>query len=269
MEPRIDLGGSVVGEQMGSVLRLDGVWKAFDRGRDRVAVLEDVSLSVAGGEVVAVVGGSGQGKSTLIRVASGTLPPDCGTVLVNGAELARLRDRELAAVLACDVGVAMGAGPGVRLSVREYVEMAAAAPKDGRRRRWRKRERRLMVTGVLRELGVAECAELRWEELSDWQRVVVELAQAVVVRPRLLLIDDLADGFGLRQKQEVMDLLQGFARELGCGVLMVVSDHAAALRSVRIWQLRRHTLRLMANHTDDGNIEADVIPLHDRRKDTG
>jgi ABC-type cobalamin/Fe3+-siderophores transport system ATPase subunit len=246
------------------VLRLDGVWRAFDRGRDRVAVLEGVSLSVAEGEVVAVVGGGGQGKSTLIRVASGTLPADRGTVHVNGVELAQLKDRELSAVLASDVGVATGTGPGVRVSVREYVEMAAAAPKDGRRRRWRRRERRLMASGILKELGVAECAELCWEELSDWQRVVVELAQAVVVRPRLLLIDDLADGFGLRQKQEVMDLLQGFAREVGCGVLMAVSDHAAALRSVRIWQLHHHTLRLMASHTDAR--DADVIPIFDRRE---
>lgn len=242
-----------------SVLRLDGVWRAFDRGRDRVSVLEGVSLSVGEGEVVAVVGGGGQGKSTLIRVASGTLPPDRGTVRVNDAELAQLKDRQLSAVLASDVGVATGTGPGLRVSVREYVEMAAAAPKDGRRRRWRKRERRLMASGILQELGIGECAELGWEELSDWQRVVVELAQAVVVRPRLLLIDDLVDGFGLRQTQEVMDVLQGFARELGCGVLMAVSDHAAALRSVRIWQLHRHTLRLMANHTNDA--DADVIPM--------
>jgi ABC-type cobalamin/Fe3+-siderophores transport system ATPase subunit len=253
-----------------SVLELDGVWRAFDRGRDRVSVLEDVSLSVGVGEVVAVVGGSGQGKSTLIRVASGTLPADRGSVRVNGVELARLSDRELSAVLARDVGVATGMGPGVRVSVREYVEMAAAAPRDGRRRRrWGRQERRLMASRVLQELGVGECAELRWEELSDWQRVVVELAQAVVVRPRLLLIDDLADRFGLRQKQEVMDLLQGLARELGCGVLMAVSDHAAALRAVRIWQLQRRRLRLMVNQTDDSDLEADVISLCERREEVG
>jgi ABC-type cobalamin/Fe3+-siderophores transport system ATPase subunit len=248
-----------VGVETGGVLRLDGVCKAFDRGRDRVPVLEDVSLSVAEGEVVAVVGGGGQGKSTLIRVASGTLPPDRGTVRLNGVELAGLKDRQLSAVLAGDVGVATGVGPGVRVSVREYVEMAAAAARDGRRRRWRRPQRRLMASDVLRELGVDGCAELRWEELSDWQRVVVELAQAVIVRPRLLLIDDLVDGFGLRQKQEVMDLLQRFAREHGCGVLMAVSDHAAALRSARIWQLHRHRLRLMADHAGDG--EAEVIPM--------
>jgi ABC-type cobalamin/Fe3+-siderophores transport system ATPase subunit len=253
---------------MTQVLQLESVWTAFDRGHSRVSVLEDVSLSVDAGEVVAVVGGGGQGKTTLVRLASGTLVPDRGTVRVNGTEVVRLKDKQLARVLASDVGVATGSGPGARITVTEYVEIAAAAPKDGRHRRWRRGERRRMAMAILDALGIGECGRMRWEQLSDWQRVLVELAQAIVVRPRLLLVDDIADGFGLRQKQEVMDLLEGFARDTGCGVLMAVSDHAAALRSVRVWQLHRRALRLMASHTDaeDGG-DADVIQLPKRRCD--
>jgi ABC-type cobalamin/Fe3+-siderophores transport system ATPase subunit len=174
-------------------------------------------------------------------------------------------------MLASDVGVVTGTGPGARVTVREYVEMAAAAPKDGWRRRWRRRERRVLARTILDELGIGNCGSMRWEELSDWQRVLVELAQAVVVKPRLLLVDNIADGFGLGRKQAVMDLLEGFAHERQCGVLMAVSDHASALRSVRIWQLDRRGLRLMANHTDhdaDGT-DADIIPLPRRQSDAG
>jgi ABC-type cobalamin/Fe3+-siderophores transport system ATPase subunit len=242
---------------MGEVLCLDGVWKAFDRGRDRVSVLEDVSLSVGVGEVVAVVGTRDQGKTSLIRVASGMLPADRGGVCVGGVELGGLRDRQLAGVLASEVGVAVRTGPEVRVRVREYVEMSLVACRRWRRREWRGRERRLRVTEVLEELGVSGCADMRWEELSNWQRVLVELAQAVVVRPRLLLVDDVMDGFGLGKKQATMDLLEGFASELGCGVLMAVSDHASALRSVRVWQLSRGRLKLMADHSSPV-----VIPLH-------
>jgi ABC-type cobalamin/Fe3+-siderophores transport system ATPase subunit len=250
------------------VLRLDGVWASFDRGRDCVSVLEDVSLSVGAGEIVAVVGGGGRGKTTLIRLASGTLVPDRGRVCVNGVEVARLDDKQLASVLAGDVGLATGTGPNARITVREYVEIAAAAPKDGWRRKWGRRERRRMAADVLDELGISECGSLRWEELSDWQRVLVELAQAIVVRPRLLLVDDIANGFGLGQKKAVMDVLEGFASEYGCGVLMAVSDHAAALRSVRVWQLQRRGLRLMANLEDGGGGErADVISFAQRRSD--
>ena len=237
---------------MGEVLRLDGVWKAFDRGRDRVPVLEDVSLSVAAGEIVAVVGTRDQGKTTLMRVASGMLPADRGSVQVVGLELTGLSDRRLAGVLRTEVGVAARGGPDVRVRVRDYVGLPLAT---GRWLGWR--ERRLRVAQALKQLDVAGAAELRWRECSDWQRVRVELAQAVVGRPRVLLIDDVIDGLGLGKKQAAMEILRGFASDLGCGVLMAVSDHVAALPADRVWQLNGGRLKLMADLSDP-----DVIPLH-------
>jgi hemin transport system ATP-binding protein len=251
---------------MSEVLCVDGVWVAFDRGRDRVSVLEDVSFAVGAGEIVAVVGPRSQGKTTLIRVAAGMLSPDRGRVLFDGRDLGGLKDRELSEVWAGDVGVATRSGAEVRVQVREYVWLRLGARRwrlrwpwdwDGRKRR---REQRLRVRGVLEQLGILGCAEMRWEELSNWERVLVELAQAVIARPRLLLVDDLVDGFGLREKQVMMDLLEDFASEFGCGVLMAVSDHASALRSVRVWQLARGRLTLMADHT-----HPDVIPLYPHR----
>ncbi len=252
------------------VLRLDDVWAAFDRGPSRVSVLEGASLSVAAGEIVAVVAAAGQGKTTLIRLASGTLPPDRGVVSVGTVDLSRLKDKQLARVLAGDVGVATGTGPGLRVTVRQYVEMAAAAPKVGWRRRWRQRERRQMTSAVLDELGIGACGPLRWDELSDWQRALVELAQAVVVRPRLLLLDDVADRFGLRQKQELASLLEGFTREHECGVLMALTDYGAAARALRVWRLHRCRLQLLADHTDDdAGVAGDVIPLRRQAADGG
>jgi putative ABC transport system ATP-binding protein len=245
------------------VLRLGGVWRAFDRGRDRVSVLEDVSLTVEAGEIVAVVGTRDQGKTTLIRVASGMLPADRGSVQIAGVELAGLKDRELSWLLAHEIGVAARSGPEVRVSVREYVELSLVACQ---RRRWRGRERRLRVTAVLDELGLADCADSKWDELSNWQRVLVEIAQAVVVRPKLLLIDDLMDGFGLGKKEAVMDILGGFAHDTGCGVMMAVSDHASALLAERVWQLRRGKLKLMADHTHTEETPAPVVPIHTHRR---
>jgi ABC-type cobalamin/Fe3+-siderophores transport system ATPase subunit len=257
------------------VLRLGGVWRAFDRGRDRVSVLEDVSLTVAAGEVVAVVGVRDQGKTTLIRVASGMLPVDRGSVQLGGVELAGLNDRRLSWMLAREVGVAARTGPEVRVSVREYVELSLVACRRWRRgwrwwrAEWGRRERRLRVTAVLEELGLGGCADLGWEELSNWQRVLVELAQAVVVRPKLLLVDDVMDGFGLGKKQAAMDLLEGFAHDTGCGVLMAVSDHASALRSDRVWQLSRGKLKLMADHTHTNETPSQVIPIRRRHPGAG
>jgi ABC-type cobalamin/Fe3+-siderophores transport system ATPase subunit len=116
-------------------------------------------------------------------------------------------------------------------------------------------------------LNVAACAPLRWDQLSNWQRVLIELAQAVAVGPRVVLVDDIARDCGLGQKQALMDVLEGFASERQCGVLMAVSDHASALRSMRVWQVHRHRLRLMADHAHGGDDEADVIRMEMRASD--
>jgi putative ABC transport system ATP-binding protein len=234
------------------VLRLVGVWKAFARGRERVSVLEDVSLEVLAGEVAAVVGGRGQGKTTLIRVASGTLPVDRGSVWLDGRELTGLSDGQLSTVLADDVGIATRAGPEARLNVHDYVEMSLGAT-----RRCSKGERARRVRDVLEQLELTGASGAMWDELSDWQRVLVEFAQAIVVRPRLLLVDDVVDGLGLGHKRTAMDLIEGFAKDVHCAVLMAVSDHAAALRSATVWSLSHGKLELM--HKDP-----DITYLHQR-----
>jgi putative ABC transport system ATP-binding protein len=234
------------------VLRLEGVWKGFVRGGGLVSVLEDVSLEVGAGQVAAVVGGRGQGKSTLIRLATGMLRADRGSVSIDGRELGGLSDRELGRVLATEIGVATRAGED-RLNVRDYVEASLVAT-----RAYSGRERGRLVRDILAELELSGCAGSRWVELSDWQRVLVEFAQAIVRRPKLLLVDDVVDGMGLDQKRAAMDLMEGFAKDRRCGVLMAVSDHAAALRSATVWQLSHAKLELM--HQDP-----DITYIHQRR----
>jgi ABC-type Mn2+/Zn2+ transport system ATPase subunit len=90
---------------------------------------------------------------------------------------------------------------------------------------------------------------LRWGELSDWQRVRVELAQSIAPRPRLLLVDDLFGGLGFGKAHEANRLLRELVDEIGCGVLMAVSDHASAAPSDCVWHFDRRKLVLMADHT--------------------
>ena len=248
MEPE-DEDGSVAGAP---VLRFEGVWKAFVRGRGWVSVLEDVSLEVGEGQIVAVVGGRGQGKSTLVRLAAGMLCADRGGVSIKGRELGDLSEGDLGRVLRTEIGVATRGGED-RLNVHDYVEMSLAATRE-----YNGRERERLVRDVLAELEIAECADSPWAELSDWQRVLVEFAQAVVRRPSLLLVDDVVDGMGLDQKRAAMDLMERFAKDRRCAVLMAVSDHAAALRSATVWQLSHTKLELM--HQDP-----DITYLHQRR----
>jgi ABC-type lipoprotein export system ATPase subunit len=227
------------------VLWFEGVWKAFVRGDDRVSVLEDVSLEVAAGEVAAVVGARGRGKTTLIRVASGTLSADRGSVMVRGRELTGVSDGGLTDVLQGDLKVAVRSGPWVRFNVNDYVEMSLAATRE-----YKRKQRRERIAQTLELVGLEGCGTLKWDELSDWQRVLAEFAQAIVTHPKLLLVDDVVDGLALNHKQAAMTLMERFAKDLGCGVLMAVSDHAAALRSAKVWQLLNGRLELMHKDTD-------------------
>lgn len=239
------------------VLALDQVWKGFDRGDRRLWVLQGVSLQVGAGELVSVVGTRDQGKSTLVSVAAGMEPIDRGGVRVGEHSLERLRDGQLARLRRTEIGIATRSGPELRMQVRDYVGLHLALGN-----RWKSRERRWRIGEALRLLEVEECAKARWRELSDWQRLRVELAQAIVPRPRLLLVDDLLGGLGLGKLEEASRLLQMLAQEIGCGVLMVASDHDSALLSDRVWQLDHGKLTLMADHTTGPR----VVPLRDDRQ---
>jgi ABC-type multidrug transport system ATPase subunit len=212
-------------------------------------VLRDVSLAVDAGRLVAVLGGRGAGKTTLIRVASGTLPADEGDVFVDGQPMAEITDTGLSDVLAIKVGLAGRDGPDAKLDVASYVEMRLAPTRN-----YSNRQRRQKVISTLREFDLAGTERLMWGELSDWQRVAVELVQAVIVKPRLLLIDDILDGLPRTCKHTALEWLESFARA-GCGVLMAVSDHTTASRGGLVYQLTDGHLRLM--HTDPDIISID------------
>ncbi|MFI5010344.1 MAG: hypothetical protein ACHQDY_08740, partial [Solirubrobacterales bacterium] len=90
---------------------------------------------------------------------------------------------------------------------------------------------------ALARVGVPECAQQRWETLSDWERGLVGIAHAIVRSPRMLLVDDVATILGIRETDMLTRLLRSLARESGIGVLMTVSDAAAAKRSDRTLSL--------------------------------
>jgi len=237
------------------VLLLDGVWKGFDRG-GAFSVLEDVSLTVFAGELQSIVANRDQGKSTLLRIAAGLVRPDRGSVRVAGLELGGLKDAEHSAVLRELVGLAARAGPGTQPWMGEYVTLRLASGQGLSRR-----ERRMRVAAVLERLDVADCAKSRWADLSNLQRMRVELAQAIVTKPSLLLVDDIIDGLalGLGKTKDAMELLRELAQEVGCGVLMVASDDLAAIPSDVVWKLTGKKLRLMADNRTNSNI----TPIND------
>jgi ABC-type multidrug transport system ATPase subunit len=232
-----------------TALRLEGVWCSFVRGRERVRVLQGVSLEVPAGAIVVVLAEPGQGKTTLIRAASGTVKVDEGSIVVDGEELVGISEAGLSNVLAHKLAVARRHGPEARLTVEDYLASSLSATREGSRR-----SRRQTVARTLRDFDLVGAGKLWWRDLSDWQRACVELAAALIRRPLVLLVDDVLVQLGWTAKQDALALIEGFARDSGGAVLMAVSDHATLARGDHAYQLADGKLRLMHKDPDIRHI---------------
>jgi ABC-type lipoprotein export system ATPase subunit len=210
---------------MGDVLlSLDAVSKSYWRGPSEVRVLADASLEVPAGELVAVWGKRGAGKTTLLRIAAGLETPDRGSVRFDGEDLSTLSEGAHARLMREQVGWVRRAGPRSDLSMLDYVALPLLID-HGQRGAHRH------AIEALRRVGVSECAGQRWSSLSDGERAFVAIAHGIARAPRLLLVDDPTANLGLREREEVLQLLLSVVEETNLAVLMAVPDMPAAMRS--------------------------------------
>ena len=236
---------------MAELLSLRGVGKGYRRGGRWLRILADVSLDVGCGELVAVVGSRGEGKTTLLKIAAGLELPDAGEVCLGKIDLARSSDEERSRQLGGEIAWVHREGTGVNFEVIDYVGLPLAMGR-GRGRRGAER----LAMEALERVGAADCVHQRWEELSNWERVLVGFARGVVGEPRLMIVDDVIDGLGMRKTREAGELLRSLVGELGCGVLMSASDLEVALVADRVWSFERGGLKLLSDQT---RTHADVI----------
>jgi putative ABC transport system ATP-binding protein len=236
---------------MGELLRLHGVSKSYRRGERRLRVLADASLEIGPGRIGAIVGARDEGKTTLLKIAAGIERPDAGEVWLGDVDLAQLSDEERSRLLGGEIAWTHHEGTGVKLEVLDYLGLPLAM---GRRRG--RREARSRAMKALERVGAARCARHRWAELSDWERVLVGFARGIVCEPRLLILDSVIDGLGIRRTREAGELLLGLAGELKCSVLMSCTDLEAALIADRVWSLERGQLSPLS---EQNFMEAEII----------
>jgi ABC-type cobalamin/Fe3+-siderophores transport system ATPase subunit len=221
---------------MSELLELSDVSKRYRRGSQQLNVLREISLTVSAGEVLGLIGVRRQGKTTLLRIAAGIEAADTGSVYFEGQQLASLSDRDLARLLGGRIAWAGRTGPAMRMRIVDYVAMPLLVRRGLRHRRAR-RNVYVQACDALERVGAADCADQYWEDLSDWERALVEIAQAIAGGPSLLLTDDLTDALGVRETDEITALLRSLARESSLGVLMTASDAQATLWSDQIMVL--------------------------------
>jgi ABC-type lipoprotein export system ATPase subunit len=247
----------------GPLLSLTDVSRSYRRGRHELRVLIDASLHVSAGEVVAVQGQRGAGKTTLLKIAAGMELPDGGQVSFDGWDLTNLSDVQLSRLLGEQIGWVQNGGPESRVRVLDYVALPLLISLGNRAAYTR-------AAQALERVGAAECAQQRWETLSDGERGLVGIAHAIVRSPRLLLVDDVTMILGIHETDTLTRLLRSIAGESAIGVLMTVSDSAAALHSDRVMSLAGGRLsgpptQLNGEH-DPSGAKGDVIDLSSRER---
>lgn len=189
------------------------------------SVLRDVSLTLSPGQVVGLLGRNGAGKTSLLRVASGTLPADRGTVRIDDRSLGDWSRRQLAqhiAVVPQDLHVPFP------FRVGELVLMGRA-PYQG----WLGFESSADVriaTEAMERMGIAELANRSIAEISGGERQLVLFARALAQRPEYLLLDEPTAFLDLSHRVEVLGAVAELAHS-GCGVLLVSHDLQMASRA--------------------------------------
>lgn len=196
------------------VLKFDGVSKRFTGPRRESIALDDVSFAVEAGEVVAVWGGHGSGRTTLLRVAAGIDQPDRGTVVFAGIDLRTGAEAVTAHGLAY-VQPRLVGPQGQMLIERLTVPLVVRGA--SRARAWSRVEAALAATGV------ADCAQVRVGDLDATETARVGLAQALLSEPKLILVDEPTATVPLTDRDGVLALLRKIA-DTGVSVLMTAGD---------------------------------------------
>jgi ABC-type glutathione transport system ATPase component len=229
---------------MPGLLAFRGVRAGYQQDGRAGLILEDVSLDVDAAQTVAVVGERWEGKTTLLRLAAGVELTENGTVLFEGMDFATRSRRKRARLLGREIVWLDRTESGLGLTMLDYLGLPLVMGWRGPRRA----QVRRMAADALERVGAAHVAHKRPQSLSSWERVLVGLASAVIVRPKLLVVDDLLDALGTSRTLQAGDLLNSLARELGFGVLFSVSGIDAAIMADRVLVFEDRALRLMADH---------------------
>lgn len=217
---------------MAPLLELSGVWKTFPSGEGRTAVLRDVSLTVAEGEMVAIVGASGSGKSTLMNILGCLDQPSAGTYRVRGRDVGALDGDELAALRRETFGFIFQRyhllGEMTALGNVEVPAIyAGAAPS----------ERRARAGALLARLGLGDRLGYRPGQLSGGQQQRVSIARALMNGGEAILADEPTGALDSRSGEEVLRILEELNAE-GRTVVVVTHDMAVARRARRIVEIR-------------------------------
>lgn len=235
------------------VVELKGVRVSYTIEDETAPVLKGLNLELARGEFASLMGQSGSGKSTILNVISGLLPPDEGAVLLDGEDLYAHGDHARTLLRREKIGFIFQFFNLIpSLSVEDNVALPLLiAEQDPRKEADRLAE-------LLDLVGLGHRRRHLPGQLSGGEMQRVTIARALVRRPELLLADEPTGNVSARMGGEIMDLLQRAHTELGQTILLVTHNHKDAARGQRVVFLKDGEIpprgELCAGEIDEARI---------------
>jgi lipoprotein-releasing system ATP-binding protein len=219
-------------------LDVTGLAKSYVVGGRRLTVLKDLDLSLGRGEMVAIVGASGVGKSTLLHVLGGLDAPDAGTIRIGDASIERMSDQEKVAFRNRHVGFIFQ----FHHLLPEFtaVENAEMPLRIARAKVSEARER---ATALLARVGLAERVDHRPGMLSGGEQQRVAIARALIMQPALLLADEPTGDLDEHTAEALHDLLKEMHRERGLTSIIATHNPRLAAACDRTLRLEDGKLR--------------------------
>ncbi|WP_433084719.1 ABC transporter ATP-binding protein [Dactylosporangium sp. CA-052675] len=199
-------------------LALSGVTVRLGDGDTVVTALHDVSLTVAPGELVAVVGPSGAGKSSLLAVAGALTVPDSGTVTIDGHDIAGMSAKARAAYRRDHIGFVFQSGN--LLPALTALDQLRLVTRLSRRRADDRDPAKLLA-----DVGMTHRADRRPHQLSGGERQRVGIARALVGQPSLLLVDEPTAALDRARSHDVVQLLARETKQSAVATVMVTHDN--------------------------------------------
>jgi putative ABC transport system ATP-binding protein len=211
---------------------LENVSKSYTQSKRRVTALADVTLTIPSGQLVAIQGPTGGGKSTLLQMLGALDRPSSGRISLGDAELSHLPDRKLGGIRAKEIGFVFQAFNLMQgLTAAENIGLPAVLA------RRRPAQTAARVTDLLELVGLTARADRRPSQLSGGEQQRVALARALVLDPAIVLADEPTGNLDSAAGRAVLDLLLA-AHSAGRTVVVVTHDQRVAAQAERVIYLR-------------------------------
>jgi putative ABC transport system ATP-binding protein len=219
------------------IVEITNLTKSYRRGSQVIPVLEDITLDIAEGEFLALMGPSGSGKSTLLNLIAGIDKADSGKVRVGGVDITSLSEAELAKWRAANVGfIFQFYNLMPVLTAYENVELPLLLTSLSRK------ERREHAELVLSVVSLTDRMDHYPSQLSGGQQQRVAIARAIVTDPVILVADEPTGDLDRVSAEEVLELMARLVHDFGKTIIMVTHDPRAAGKAHLVRHLEKGVL---------------------------